>query len=54
MKLKVLIIHDSMKGGGAERVLSTLLNNLDYKRFDVTLLLLYKEGVFLRSLIYHS
>ena len=50
MKLKVLIIHDSMKGGGAERVLSTLLNNLDYKRFDVTLLLLYKEGVFLRSL----
>lgn len=53
MKRKILIIHDSMNAGGAERVLATLLSNLDAERFDVTLLLLYKEGVFLKSLPSH-
>lgn len=53
MKRKVLIIHDSMKGGGAERVLATLLCNLDPERFDITLLLLYDEGVFLPSIPPH-
>lgn len=50
MKKKVLIIHDSMAGGGAERVLSTLLNNIDREKFDITLLLIYKEGLFLETL----
>ncbi len=34
-------------------MLATLLSNLDAERFDVTLLLLYKEGVFLKSLPSH-
>lgn len=38
-----------MGGGGAERVLVTLLNALDPGKFDITLLLLYKEGPFLAS-----
>lgn len=47
MKRKVLIIHDSMEGGGAERVLVTLLSNIDLDRFDITLLLINNVGVFL-------
>lgn len=39
-----------MAGGGAERVLSTLLNNIDKSRFDITLLLIYRKGVFLDTL----
>lgn len=49
MKTNLLLIHDSMAGGGAERVLSTMLNNIDRSRFNVTFLLIYKEGVFLES-----
>lgn len=49
MKTNLLLIHDSMAGGGAERVLSTLLNNIDRNRFNITFLLIYKEGVFLES-----
>lgn len=42
----ILIIHDSMAGGGAEHVLLTMLKYLDRKRFKVTLLLIYGEGVY--------
>lgn len=50
MKTNLLLIHDSMAGGGAERVLSTLLNNIDRNCFNITFLLIYKEGVFLESI----
>lgn len=50
MKTNVLIIHESMGGGGAERVLVTLLRNIDRTRFNITLLLIYKTGVFLESI----
>lgn len=50
MKKSILIIHDSMGGGGAERVLATLLKHLDRSRFDITLLLIYREGPFLDSI----
>lgn len=53
MKKKVLIIHDSMGGGGAERVLVTLLQALDPEKFDVTLLLIYSEGPFFSSIPQH-
>lgn len=35
-----------MGGGGTERVLVTLLNALDPNQYDITLLLIYKEGPF--------
>lgn len=37
--LRLLFIMDSMGKGGAERVLANLLNNLDYSRYEVNLLL---------------
>lgn len=50
MKKKVLFIHESMTGGGAERVLVTLLDVFDYDRYDVTLLLLSDQGPFYDSI----
>ena len=50
MKTNLLIIHESMAGGGAERVLTTLLKNLDRNKFSITLLLIYKKGVFLEDI----
>ncbi len=35
-KYKVLFVIGQLTGGGAERVLETILNNLDYNIFDVT------------------
>lgn len=37
MKRKILFIIESLSGGGAEKVLSTLLQHLDYSKFEVTL-----------------
>lgn len=47
MRSNLLIIQGNMQGGGAEKVLSTVLNNINYNRFNITLLLIYKEGVYL-------
>ena len=34
---KILFLIESLSGGGAEKVLTTLLQHLDYSKFDVTL-----------------
>ncbi|MCQ2288760.1 MAG: glycosyltransferase [Muribaculaceae bacterium] len=47
---KVLFIHETMNGGGAERVLLDLLRHMDYSRYDVTLLLVWATGVYLDQL----
>lgn len=47
---KILIIHDSMGGGGAERVLVTMLQHLSPEKYDITLLLIYGEGTFMSSI----
>lgn len=49
MKKNILFIHDAMGGGGAERVLISILRKLDRSRFNVSLLLIYREGTFLPS-----
>lgn len=41
-KLKVMFMCNSFYGGGAERVLQTILSNIDYSRFDVTLYTLHQ------------
>lgn len=38
---------ESLNGGGAERVLIDLLHHFDYDRFDVTLLLVFRAGVYM-------
>lgn len=42
---KILIIHPSMVGGGAEKVLINMLDSIDYEKYDVTLLAILDEGV---------
>lgn len=46
-KTKILFIVPSMRGGGAERVISTLLQHIDKNKFDLNLALITKEGKFL-------
>lgn len=41
---KILFVIDNLLPGGAEKVLISILNNFDFKKYDVTLLLLTKEG----------
>lgn len=40
---------ESLNAGGAEKVLADLLKVLDYSLFNITLLLFYKEGVYLND-----
>lgn len=44
---KILIIMPSLKSGGAEKVLIDILNELSPSKFNISLLILYKEGVYL-------
>ena len=50
MKQKILICHFDLGHGGAEKVLVNLLKCLDYTKYEVSLLLLFKYGVNLQSL----
>lgn len=43
---KLLFIIPGLSTGGAEKVLITLLRNIDYSRFDVELLLIFNVGVY--------
>lgn len=45
MKKRILFFIESLAGGGAERVLVTLLKHFDYQKYNVTLLTLVDGGV---------
>ena len=47
MKKKLLFTAYSLGLGGIEKALINLLNKLDYDRYDVTLILEKKDGMFL-------
>jgi glycosyltransferase involved in cell wall biosynthesis len=47
---KLIFLMPNLSGGGAEHVLVTLLKYLDRSRFEVTLLLLFKEGPLLNEI----
>lgn len=49
-KRKLLLIHETLAGGGAERVLIDLLHHIDYTRYDLTLLLVYATGVYMEQI----
>lgn len=53
MKKKILFFHFDLGVGGAENVLINLLNNLDTKKYDITLLLLFNHGVRINDLAPH-
>ena len=45
MKKHILFFIESLSGGGAEKVLVTLLKHLDYSKYEVTLMTLVDTGV---------
>lgn len=47
MKKRILFIMPDLPSGGAEKVLVDILRNFDYSLYDVTLLLKYRQGVYL-------
>ena len=34
--IKILFFIETLSGGGAEKVLQNLVNNMDYEKFDIT------------------
>lgn len=46
-KKKILFRHRSLEMGGIENVLLAILNHLDQSKYEITLLLNYKQGEFL-------
>lgn len=49
-KKHILIIHSSLRGGGAEKVLIDILKNFDYNKYIVDLFLLSQSGVYLSQI----
>lgn len=47
---KILFIMPALPGGGAEKVLIDILKNMDRSKYDLTLLLEYKEDVYTSSI----
>lgn len=41
--IKILFFIETLSGGGAEKVLRTLVNNMDQSRFDITVMTLWPE-----------
>jgi glycosyltransferase involved in cell wall biosynthesis len=50
MKKKIVFILPSLNSGGAEKVIVSLCNNLDYEKFEIVLVVLNKEGIFKKQL----
>lgn len=47
---KILFAIEGLNGGGAEKVFINLLNNMNFKDYKVTVVLLFKEGIYLNSI----
>lgn len=50
MKKKILFFHFDLKGGGAEKVLVNLVNNLDQNKYDITVQTLFGVGTHIKEL----
>lgn len=51
--MKILIIENNLAGGGAEKVLLTLLDFLTPPKYDVTLLLIKNKGIYINDIPPH-
>ena len=49
MKKKILFVIESLSGGGAEKVLVTIVKNIDKTKFDITVLTVVKTGVYVEE-----
>ena len=50
MKKKILFVINNLNCGGAEKALISLLEIMDYSKFDVDLLLFKREGIFISKI----
>ena len=46
----MLIIQESLNGGGAEKVLCNILKSLNRNKYKITLVVLYGRGIYLNSI----
>lgn len=53
MKKKVLFIINNLKGGGAEKALVNLMNNLNPSKYNITCKVLFNEGINIKYLKEH-
>ena len=42
--IKILFFIETLSGGGAEKVLQNLVNNMDSEKFDITVQTVWKEN----------
>lgn len=49
-KKKILILTDSLTGGGMEKVLVNLVNNLDHNKYDIEINTIYKDETRVKEL----
>lgn len=47
---KLLFVVESLAGGGAEKVLLTILKNINKKKYDITVLTVVKTGVYINEI----
>ena len=50
MKKKILFCMDNLLGGGTEKVLINILDNINYEKYDVTLSLITLEGKYINNI----
>lgn len=46
MKKKILFAVESLAGGGAEKILTTIVRNLDHEKYEITVLTVVESGFF--------
>ena len=47
---KILFVVESLSGGGAEKVLLTLIKNLDKSKYNITVFSIVKTGVYAKKI----
>jgi glycosyltransferase involved in cell wall biosynthesis len=52
--MKVLFVIGSLSGGGAEKVLTELVSNLDPLKYQVTVLSIYNKGIYIDQIKKHA
>lgn len=50
MKKKILFLINTLRDGGAEKILVDVVNNLDPNKYDIEVRLIYRRGVYLNKL----
>lgn len=49
-KIKILFLIDSLFGGGAERALVNLVEQLDKNKYDITVKTIYDSGIYINEI----